>query len=39
MSKILKSFSVSVIFMIGLSIGMYYGINSNNEEVIEEKSL
>ena len=37
MSKILKSFSLSVIFMIGLSIGMYYGIDKNNDDVIEEK--
>ena len=37
MSKILKSFSLSVIFMIGLSIGMYYGIDKNNEEVLEGK--
>lgn len=37
MSKILKSFSLSVIFMIGLSLGMYYGIDKNNEEVLEGK--
>lgn len=37
MSKILKSFSLSVIFMIGLSLGMYYGIDKSNDDVMEEK--
>ena len=37
MSKILKSFSLSVIFMIGLSVGMYYGTNSNKVEKEEGK--
>lgn len=37
MSKILKSFSIVVIFIIGLSVGMYQGVNSNNIEEKEEK--
>ena len=37
MSKILKTFFVVVIFMLGLSVGMYNGIISNDEEIVEEK--
>lgn len=37
MSKIFKTFFTVVIFMLGLSMGMYYGVVSNDKEVVEEK--
>ena len=37
MSKMLKSFMVGVIFMMGLSIGVYYGMSTQKEEKVEEK--
>lgn len=37
MSKILKTFLTLVIFMLGLSLGMYYGVISSEDEVTYEK--
>ena len=37
MSKILKTFLIMVTFIVGLSVGMYYGISSNKVEEVEEK--
>ena len=37
MSKIFKTFFTIVIFMLGLSIGMYYGVANEDKEVVEEK--
>lgn len=37
MSKIFKTFFTIVIFMLGLSMGMYYGVTNNEKEVVEEK--
>ena len=37
MSKIFKAFFVAVIFMLGLSMGMYYGVTSNKIEISEKK--
>lgn len=38
MSKILKTFLIIVTFIVGLSVGMYYGISSNEVEEVEEKN-
>ena len=38
MSKILKTFLTAVVFMVGLSLGMYYGVSSNNIEEEENKT-
>ena len=35
MSKILKSFFIVVTFILGLSMGMYYGISANKTENLE----
>ena len=37
MSKILKIFLTIVVFVIGLSVGMYYGVSRNDIKEIEEK--
>lgn len=37
MSKILKTFLIIVTFIVGLSVGMYYGLSSNEVEEVEEK--
>ena len=37
MSKIFRTFFTVVIFMLGLSMGMYYGVVSDDREVVEEK--
>lgn len=37
MSKILKPFFIVVTFMVGLSLGMYYGVDSNEIKEVEEK--
>ncbi len=37
MSKIVSGFLVIVTFIAGISIGMYYGVNSQDKEVIQEK--
>ena len=38
MSKIFKTFFTIVIFMLGLSMGMYYGVTNNEKEVVEERN-
>lgn len=38
MSKIFKTFFTIVIFMLGLSMGMYYGVTNNRQDVVEEKT-
>lgn len=38
MSKIFKTFFTMVIFMLGLSMGMYYGVTNNEKEVVEERN-
>lgn len=39
MSKILKVFLTVTIFALGVSIGMYYGINNKEETKVEEKKI
>ena len=39
MSKIFKSFFTTVIFMLGLSMGMYYGVTGTEKEVTEKKQI
>lgn len=39
MSKILKVFLTVTIFSLGVSIGMYYGINNKEETKVEEKKI
>ena len=38
MSKIFKTFFTMVIFMLGLSMGMYYGVTNNEKEVVKERN-